>query len=190
MSFPPRAAAAMQKPQQSSHRKSWPRSAPATLSWSRRRQGPGWDRSSRRWCSTIPSRQRPNRCECRADHMFYWLSSFSHTISVLNVFQYITTRTGGAMFTAGIFVFLFGPTIINRLRLKQGKGQPIRPDGPQSHLLTKKGTPTMGGLMILSGFVVSTLLWANLGNAYVWVDRKSTRLNSSHLGISYAVFCL
>ena len=101
--------------------------------------------------------------------MFYWLSSFSHTISVLNVFQYITTRTGGAMFTAGIFVFLFGPTIINRLRLKQGKGQPIRPDGPQSHLLTKKGTPTMGGLMILSGFVVSTLLWANLGNTYVWV---------------------
>src|SRR5262249_59814401 len=104
--------------------------------------------------------QGGGRCKCRADRMFYWLASFSDTISVLNVFRYITTRTGGAMFTAGIFVFLFGPTIINRLRLRQGKGQPIRPDGPQSHLITKKGTPTMGGLMILSGVIVSTLLWA------------------------------
>jgi len=101
--------------------------------------------------------------------MFYWLANFSDTISVLNVFRYITTRTGGAMFTAGVFVFLFGPTIINRLRLRQGKGQPIRPDGPQSHLISKTGTPTMGGLMILSGFIVSTLLWANPGNPYVWV---------------------
>ena len=55
------------------------------------------------------------------------------------------------------------------LRLQQGKGQPIRADGPQSHLVTKKGTPTMGGLMILSGIVVSTLLWANLANRYVWI---------------------
>src|SRR5262244_2451043 len=101
--------------------------------------------------------------------MFYWLASDTHTISALNVFQFITTRTGGAMFTAGIFVFLFGPTIINRLRLKQGKGQPIRTDGPQSHLLTKKGTPTMGGLMILSGVLVGVLLWGNLTNAYVWI---------------------
>src|SRR5262249_2953535 len=101
--------------------------------------------------------------------MFYWLSSFSHTISVLNVFQYITTRTGGAMFTPGVFVFLFGPTIINRLGLRQGKGQPTRPVGPQSHLLPKRGPPPRGGLMILSGFVVSTLLWANPANPYVWV---------------------
>src|SRR5258708_12476664 len=101
--------------------------------------------------------------------MFYWLANFSDPISVLNVFRYITTRTGGAMFTAGVFVFLFGPTIINRLRLKQGKGQPIRPDGPQSHLVQKKGTPTMGGLMILTGLVVATVLWANPANPYVWV---------------------
>ena len=101
--------------------------------------------------------------------MFYWLANFSDTISALNVFRYITIRTGGAMFTAGFFVFLFGPTIIARLRLKQGKGQPIRPDGPQSHLVMKKGTPTMGGLMILSGLVVSTVLWANPSNPYVWV---------------------
>jgi phospho-N-acetylmuramoyl-pentapeptide-transferase len=66
-------------------------------------------------------------------------------------------------------VFLFGPAIIDQLRLKQGKGQPIRSDGPQSHLVTKKGTPTMGGLMILFGIVVSTLLWANLSNRYVWI---------------------
>ena len=71
--------------------------------------------------------------------------------------------------TALVFVFLFGPTIIAALRVRQGKGQPIRDDGPQSHLVTKKGTPTMGGLMILSGLVVSTLLWANLTNPYVWV---------------------
>jgi phospho-N-acetylmuramoyl-pentapeptide-transferase len=101
--------------------------------------------------------------------MLYWLSAFSDTIGPLNVLRYITFRTGGAMITALIFVFLFGPWIIDHLRLKQGKGQPIRSDGPQSHLVTKKGTPTMGGLMILFGLVVSTLLWANLANRYVWI---------------------
>ena len=101
--------------------------------------------------------------------MFYWLASFADTVSILNLFRYITVRTGGAMVTALVFVFLFGPAIINTLRLKQGKGQPIRSDGPQSHLVTKSGTPTMGGLMILSGLVMSTLLWANLANAYVWI---------------------
>src|SRR6202163_4312664 len=101
--------------------------------------------------------------------MFYWLVELSDTISVLNVFRYITFRAVGATVTALLFVFLFGPTIIARLRVKQGKGQPIRPDGPQWHLVSKKGTPTMGGLMILSGLVVSTVLWANPSNPYVWV---------------------
>src|SRR5436309_10853353 len=87
----------------------------------------------------------------------------------LNVFRYITFRTGGAMVTGELFVFLFGPWIIDHLRLRQGKGQPIRTDGPQSHLVTKKGTPTMGGLIILLGILTSTLLWANLGNPYVWI---------------------
>src|SRR5258706_41984 len=87
----------------------------------------------------------------------------------LNVFRYITFRTGGAMVTGALFVFLFGPWIIDHLRLRQGKGQPIRSDGPQSHLVTKIGTPTMGGLMILSGLVVSTVLWANPLNPYVWI---------------------
>ena len=101
--------------------------------------------------------------------MLYWLIDFSERVSPLNVFRYITFRTGGAMITALIFVFLFGPWIIDHLRLKQGKGQPIRTDGPQSHLVTKKGTPTMGGLMILFGIVASTVLWANPANPYVWI---------------------
>ena len=101
--------------------------------------------------------------------MFYWLTELSDKVSFLNVFRYITFRTGGAIVTALVFVFLFGGPIIDLLRLKQGKGQPIRTDGPQSHLVTKKGTPTMGGLMILSGLLVSTLLWANPKSPYVWV---------------------
>jgi phospho-N-acetylmuramoyl-pentapeptide-transferase len=107
--------------------------------------------------------------------MFYWLIDLSNTVpglgvfrSFLNVFRYITFRTGGAMVTGALFVFMFGPWIIDHLRIRQGKGQPIRADGPQSHL-AKKGTPTMGGLMILSGLVVSTLLWANPLNPYVWI---------------------
>ncbi len=100
--------------------------------------------------------------------MLYELVNFSDQINALNVFRYITFRTGGAIMTALLFVFLFGPIIIDLLRLKQGRGQPIRDDGPQTHL-AKRGTPTMGGLMILSGFTVATLLWANLSNPYVWV---------------------
>jgi phospho-N-acetylmuramoyl-pentapeptide-transferase len=100
--------------------------------------------------------------------MFYWLSRFSEHVEVLNVFRYITFRTGGAIATALLFVFFFGPWTIAMLRIRQGKGQPIRHDGPESHL-SKRGTPTMGGLMILSGLIVSTLLWSNLGNAFVWI---------------------
>ena len=85
--------------------------------------------------------------------MLYWLVDLSDKLSVLNVFRYITFRTGGAVITALLFVFLFGQNIIDRLRLLQGKA----------------GTPTMGGLMILSGMLVSTLLWANPTNPYVWV---------------------
>src|SRR6201994_113326 len=108
--------------------------------------------------------------------MFYWLIELSSSFPALaglrtglNVFRYITFRTGGAVVTGALFVFLFGPWIIDHLRLRQGKGQPIRADGPQSHLISKKGTPTMGGLMILSGLVVSTVLWANPLNPYVWI---------------------
>ena len=101
--------------------------------------------------------------------MLTWLAELSPYFSPLNIFRYITFRTGGATATAMLFVFWLGPSIISLLRLKQGKGQPIREDGPKSHLLTKRGTPTMGGLMIMAGVLVSTLLWANLTNRYVWV---------------------
>jgi phospho-N-acetylmuramoyl-pentapeptide-transferase len=101
--------------------------------------------------------------------MLYWLSSLAGELSVFNIFRYITFRTGGALITALLFVFLFGPAIIRSLRIRQGKGQPIRRDGPERHLLQKQGTPTMGGLMILSGVTVATLLWGNLQNPYVWV---------------------
>src|SRR5262245_2819923 len=101
--------------------------------------------------------------------MLYWLSAFSDLIGQLNVLRHITFRTGGAMMTAMVFVFLFGPWLIDHLRIRQGKGQPIRGVGPRSHLVTKKGTPTMGGLIILSGVLVSTLLWANLANRYIGI---------------------
>ncbi|WP_395815655.1 phospho-N-acetylmuramoyl-pentapeptide-transferase [Devosia sp.] len=100
--------------------------------------------------------------------MLYFLGQLGESLAAFNVFRYITFRTAGAVVTALFFVFLFGPGMIASLRIRQGKGQPIREDGPQSHLLTKKGTPTMGGLMILSGAVISTLLWSNLSNGYVW----------------------
>src|SRR5690606_36303023 len=100
--------------------------------------------------------------------MLYFLGQLGDSLSALNVFRYITFRTAGAVVTALFFVFLFGPGMIASLRIRQGKGQPIREDGPAGHLLTKKGTPTMGGLMILAGAVISILLWANLSNAYVW----------------------
>ncbi len=101
--------------------------------------------------------------------MLQWLSEYASLFGPFNLFRYITFRTGGATATALFFVLFFGPGIINALRLKQGKGQPIREDGPKSHLLTKTGTPTMGGLMILSSLLVSTLLWANLKSPYVWI---------------------
>ncbi|MBZ0217353.1 MAG: phospho-N-acetylmuramoyl-pentapeptide-transferase [Fimbriimonadaceae bacterium] len=101
--------------------------------------------------------------------MLFMLENLSDQIQVLNIFRYITFRTGGAIVTGLLFVFMFGPALISSMRVRQGKGQPIRDDGPERHIIEKQGTPTMGGLMILSGIVVSTLLWANLGNAYVWV---------------------
>jgi phospho-N-acetylmuramoyl-pentapeptide-transferase len=100
--------------------------------------------------------------------MLVWLADFSGTFPILNVFRYITFRAGGATATALLFVFFFGPAAISWLRIKQGKGQPIRSDGPESHL-SKRGTPTMGGLMILAGLFAATLLWGNLRNPYVWV---------------------
>ncbi|HVW57057.1 MAG TPA: phospho-N-acetylmuramoyl-pentapeptide-transferase [Rhizobiaceae bacterium] len=99
--------------------------------------------------------------------MLMLLGDFAGDFSAFNVFRYITFRTGGALITSALIVFLFGPMIINSLRIRQGKGQPIRADGPQTHF-KKAGTPTMGGLMILSGIIGSSLLWANITSIYVW----------------------
>ncbi len=101
--------------------------------------------------------------------MLYLLGELSSQSPIFNLFRYITFRTGGAVVTAMLVVFLLGPWLINSLRLRQGKGQPIREDGPKTHLLTKKGTPTMGGLMILLGLCVATVLWANPYSPYVWI---------------------
>ncbi len=102
--------------------------------------------------------------------MFYnLLYPLSDSIGIFNVFQYLTFRTGAAVLTALLISFAVGPWLIRTLRLRQGKGQPIRSDGPESHILTKQGTPTMGGVLILLGVLVATLLWADMTNPYVWV---------------------
>jgi phospho-N-acetylmuramoyl-pentapeptide-transferase len=96
------------------------------------------------------------------------IASWADFEGVFNIFRYITFRSVAALVTALAIALITGPRFIGFLRSKQGKGQPIREDGPASHLLTKKGTPTMGGLMILIALTVSTLLWMDFGNGFVW----------------------
>ena len=100
--------------------------------------------------------------------MLYWLTALSDGGDIFNLFRYITFRAGGAFMTALIFGFIFGRPLIDVLRRRQGKGQPIRSDGPEGHFV-KAGTPTMGGLLIVGALVTSTLLWARLDNGYVWI---------------------
>ena len=100
--------------------------------------------------------------------MFYWLTQLSDGGDFFNLFRYITFRAGGAFFTALLFGFLFGRPLINVLRKKQGKGQPIRDDGPSTHF-EKAGTPTMGGLLILISLLFATFLWARLDNIFIWI---------------------
>jgi len=101
--------------------------------------------------------------------MLYMLSELSGDFGVFNLFRYITLRSGGAFFTALIFGFIFGQPLINLLKRRQGNGQPIREDGPESHILDKAGTPTMGGVLILGSLIVSTVIWARLDNPYIWM---------------------
>ncbi|MBL4813640.1 MAG: phospho-N-acetylmuramoyl-pentapeptide-transferase [Rhodobacteraceae bacterium] len=100
--------------------------------------------------------------------MLYWLTALSDGGDFYNLFRYITFRAGGAFMTSLIFGFMFGLPLINVLRKRQGKGQPIRKDGPESHF-AKAGTPTMGGLLIVGALLTSTLLWARLDNPYIWM---------------------
>lgn len=99
--------------------------------------------------------------------MLYYL--FQGQDGFFNLFKYLTFRTGGAVLTALLICFIFGPMIIRTLRAKQKKGQPIRADGPESHIIAKAGTPTMGGFMILLALSVSTFLWADITSPYVWL---------------------
>jgi phospho-N-acetylmuramoyl-pentapeptide-transferase len=100
--------------------------------------------------------------------LYIIFTPFAEDFIFFNLFRYLTFRTGGAILTAVFLSFVLGPWLIRVLKVRQGKGQPIREDGPQSHLLTKKGTPTMGGFLILLAVSIATILWADLTNRYVW----------------------
>ena len=100
--------------------------------------------------------------------MLYLLAQHADQFGPLNLFRYLTFRTGGAVLTALLVSFILGPVVIGWLKSAQTNGQPIRDDGPEGHLISKQGTPTMGGFLILLGLALGTLLWADLGNDYVW----------------------
>ncbi len=100
--------------------------------------------------------------------MLYWLTALSDGGDAFNLFRYITFRAGGAFLTSLVFCFIFGRPLIAVLRRRQGRGQPIRDDGPEGHI-AKAGTPTMGGLLIVGALVFASLLWARLDNPFVWL---------------------
>lgn len=100
--------------------------------------------------------------------MLELLVQYEERSQFFNLFNYITFRAQGAFFTALVIALFMGAPFIRWLRKKQGKGQPIRTDGPESHLLTKKGTPTMGGLIILISLLIAALLWSDWSNPYIW----------------------
>jgi len=101
--------------------------------------------------------------------LYHLLFPLAGKVPPFNLFRYETFRSGGAVVTALVICFIAGPRVIRWLKSKQAEGQPIRIDGPEGHLLRKKGTPTMGGFLILLAVTSSTLLWADLTNAYVWI---------------------
>jgi phospho-N-acetylmuramoyl-pentapeptide-transferase len=115
------------------------------------------------WRRPRPHLKKTNRM------LYLLLYPLADDFHALNLFRYITFRSGGAVVTALLISFICGPSVIAWLKSKQGEGQPIRDDGPQSHIVRKKGTPTMGGFLILLALTLSTLLWADLGNVYVWL---------------------
>ena len=99
--------------------------------------------------------------------MLYWIAEHLGFSGLLNLIRYQSFRTGAAVATALFIGLIIGPRFIGWLRVRQGKGQPIRADGPQTHL-AKRGTPTMGGLMILTSMALSILIWMDLSNPFVW----------------------
>ena len=129
--------------------------------------------------------------------MLYFLAEQFQFEGLANLIRYQSFRSGAALLTALTIGLIIGPRFINMLRVRQGKGQPIREDGPQSHF-AKRGTPTMGGLMILISLVLSMLLWMDLTNRFVWaclavtigfgvigfLDDYDKVTKSSHKGVS------
>jgi phospho-N-acetylmuramoyl-pentapeptide-transferase len=109
--------------------------------------------------------------------MLSYLALLTHTdqLEFFRLFGYLTVRAGAAVVTALVIAFWINPKLIRWLKIKQGKGQPIRADGPARHIVEKAGTPTMGGLLILIPWLASTLLWASLSNRYVWIVRTGCR---------------
>ena len=102
--------------------------------------------------------------------MFNFLSQeYVNIFSYLNLFNYITFRTGAAILTSLFFSLIFGEMIIKKLSSFQPIGQPIRLDGPANHVIEKSGTPTMGGILILASMTFSLFLWADLGNKFIWI---------------------
>ena len=102
--------------------------------------------------------------------MFVYIAEiYTQNFTFLNLFNYITFRTGAAILTSLFFSLIFGEKIINFLSSLQPQGQPIRTDGPERHIFEKAGTPTMGGLLIISSIFISFILWTNLTNIYVWI---------------------
>lgn len=99
--------------------------------------------------------------------LYNLLAPLGDDFIIFNLFRYLTFRTGGAIMTTLVISFLIAPPMIRWLKKKQREGQPIRTDGPESHF-AKAGTPTMGGLMILISVTISTLLWADLSNVFIW----------------------
>ena len=99
--------------------------------------------------------------------MLYWLAATLGFDGISNLVRYQTFRAGATLMTALAIGLIIGPKFISMLRIRQGKGQPIREDGPQSHL-AKRGTPTMGGLMIVTSLILATLLWMNIESRFVW----------------------
>ena len=99
--------------------------------------------------------------------MLYLLAEYLNFEGLFNLVRYQTARAGATLLTALLIGLVIGPRFIDMLRVRQGKGQPIREDGPQTHL-AKRGTPTMGGLMILVSLFISMLLWMDLSNPFIW----------------------
>ena len=107
---------------------------------------------------------------------YYFFIPYIEYFNSLNLFNYLTFRAGGALFTAFLISLLLGPKFIKKLKSVQKKGQPIRKDGPKSHLISKIGTPTMGGMLILISLFISIVLWSDLSSQIVWLTFSITML--------------